>query len=108
MDTKREPVTPYMRMAVMGRDEHVCVYCGTTEEESKLQIDHAIPVSKGGRSNFENLVTCCQHCNYWKGNRTVEEWDADEQKLHDRSLFTALLERIKKRSKNKKPRKKKS
>jgi len=32
-------------------------------------MDHVIPLSKGGRTNWENIVVACHHCNERKGNR---------------------------------------
>jgi 5-methylcytosine-specific restriction endonuclease McrA len=34
-----------------------------------LTFDHVIPRSRGGRTNWENVVTACQDCNLRKGNR---------------------------------------
>ena len=39
-----------------------CAYCGTSLE-SKVEIDHVIPVSKGGSSWPSNLVPACRSCN---------------------------------------------
>jgi hypothetical protein len=32
--------------------------------------DHVLPISKGGRDTWQNVVTACWHCNVRKGNRT--------------------------------------
>jgi len=45
---------------VFARDPHYCVYCGTTED---LQIDHIIPIAKGGTSDLDNLQILCGKCN---------------------------------------------
>ena len=37
------------------------------------QIDHIIPLSKGGRSDWSNLVTACSRCNSSKGSQTLEQ-----------------------------------
>ena len=47
-----------------------CTYCGQIAN----QIDHVIPVTKGGLHTIKNLVPCCKSCNSSKGNKTVEEW----------------------------------
>ena len=41
-----------------------CTYCGSDKD---LQIDHIIPVSKGGRTEKENLQPLCRTCNTQKG-----------------------------------------
>jgi 5-methylcytosine-specific restriction endonuclease McrA len=52
------------------RDNYTCCYCGSHDE---LTLDHVIPRSKGGKSNFENCVASCKKCNTNKGNRTPGE-----------------------------------
>jgi 5-methylcytosine-specific restriction endonuclease McrA len=58
------------RRAVFARDSWTCQYCGTT---SHLTVDHVIPRSRGGPSDWENIVTSCAPCNRRKGNRTPVE-----------------------------------
>jgi 5-methylcytosine-specific restriction endonuclease McrA len=36
-------------------------------------LDHIIPKSKGGASNWVNLVTACKDCNLFKGNKSLKE-----------------------------------
>jgi 5-methylcytosine-specific restriction endonuclease McrA len=38
-----------------------------------MEIDHIIPVSQGGDSTLDNLVTACRRCNRKKAARTPEE-----------------------------------
>jgi len=61
---------PFSKRNVMVRDNFTCVYCGSKES---LTIDHVLPVSRGGKSNFENCVTACKKCNSTKGNHTPSE-----------------------------------
>ena len=46
-----------------------CSYCG--KKSSKLQMDHVVPVSKGGSHNAENITPACPSCNQSKGNRSL-------------------------------------
>jgi 5-methylcytosine-specific restriction endonuclease McrA len=62
---------PFTKKNVLIRDRHVCVYCG--RREKVLTIDHIIPVSRGGKSDFDNCVACCRTCNNHKGARTPHE-----------------------------------
>lgn len=48
-----------------------CAYCG---KETKLTADHIIPVSKGGSSNINNIIPCCQSCNSSKHNSDLGDW----------------------------------
>lgn len=57
---RRIPIPAPLRALVMERDEHACAQCGATDE---LQIDHIIPVSKGGPTDEDNLQVLCGDCN---------------------------------------------
>lgn len=58
------------RQRVYRRDNYECVYCGSKKE---LTLDHVLPKSRGGRNDWNNLVTSCTKCNTKKGNKTPEE-----------------------------------
>ena len=61
---------PFSKRNVMVRDRFKCLYCGS---DKQLTIDHIIPVSRGGKSTFENCVTSCKDCNNKKNDRTPSE-----------------------------------
>jgi 5-methylcytosine-specific restriction endonuclease McrA len=63
----------FSRINVMTRDKYRCQYCGMKLPMSKLNYDHVIPRSRGGRTTWENIVTCCYPCNDRKGGRTPRE-----------------------------------
>lgn len=63
-----------VREFVFKRDDYTCRYCGA--RGAALECDHALPLSRGGKSTPVNLVTACQPCNRSKRNRTPEEWRA--------------------------------
>lgn len=52
------------------RDEHTCQYCLKKLESKQLTMEHVLPKSKGGKTNWENLSMACSPCNTLKGNRT--------------------------------------
>lgn len=64
-----------MRQVVFARDGWTCVYCDT--RTGSLTCDHVIPVSRGGSSTLDNLVTACLACNLAKATNTPEEWRAE-------------------------------
>ncbi|MBR2352886.1 MAG: HNH endonuclease, partial [Clostridia bacterium] len=41
----------------------------TSRDGVKLEVDHIIPVSKGGKSTLDNLQTLCERCNRGKGTK---------------------------------------
>ena len=55
------------------RDAHLCMYCGKPQPEYLLTRDHVLPLSRGGRDCWSNVVTACRSCNHAKGARTPEE-----------------------------------
>lgn len=64
---------PLSRRAVFLRDNYTCQYCGAQPGKDQLTIDHIVPRSRGGRTEWENVVTACAACNRRKGSRTPEE-----------------------------------
>ena len=66
---ERGKVSNKMRFSIYERDGYRCRYCGVSEQYATLEIDHIIPISKGGKSTYENLQTLCRKCNYEKGNK---------------------------------------
>ncbi len=55
------------------RDRQVCAYCANRFAEADLTVEHIVPVSRGGRHGWTNVVTACRSCNTRKGNRLPEE-----------------------------------
>lgn len=53
------------------RDQYQCLYCGTGVNNSNATMDHVYPISKGGKTNWENIVTACSPCNTRKAHHTV-------------------------------------
>lgn len=70
---KRFDYVPFSRANIYARDAYTCQYCAGSFPTQELTFDHVIPVSQGGRKDWENIVTCCVSCNRRKGGRTPEE-----------------------------------
>jgi 5-methylcytosine-specific restriction endonuclease McrA len=70
---KSEKKVHFSRQNLFWRDKNRCQYCYQTFPSSKLTIDHVIPQSRDGSSEWDNLVTCCAPCNVTKGCKTPEE-----------------------------------
>lgn len=54
---------------VLERDGYRCNYC----DRKASTIDHVFPVSRGGKTDWENCVAACFRCNQDKADRTPEE-----------------------------------
>lgn len=68
-----EPAPALTNTALFARDAHLCLYCGGEFARPQLTRDHVLPVSRGGRDHWENVVSACIACNVRKGNRTPVE-----------------------------------
>ncbi len=62
---------PLTRRSLFSRDSYACQYCGTTSH--KLTVDHVIPQSRGGKTEWTNVVAACESCNRRKGNKLPAE-----------------------------------
>lgn len=67
---ERGKVTNALRFEIYERDHYTCQKCGLNGcgHSTGLEIDHIIPISKGGKSIPSNLQTLCHKCNESKGN----------------------------------------
>ena len=63
----------FSRRNLYRRDAYTCQYCGARPGKSELSIDHVVPKSRGGRSNWTNCVVACRRCNKRKAHRTLSE-----------------------------------
>lgn len=71
---ERKIMNDYIRYNVLKRDNFSCQICGITAKDgAKLQVDHIIPVSKGGKTVMSNLQTLCERCNIGKSNKTEND-----------------------------------
>lgn len=67
------PTPTLTNTALFARDAQLCLYCGREYSRPSLTRDHVLPLSKGGRDTWENVVTACFHCNSRKSNRTPQQ-----------------------------------
>lgn len=63
----------FNRRNIFARDKNHCQYCGKKYPTTELSLDHVIPRSMGGKSNWENVVCSCTDCNVKKGGRTPRQ-----------------------------------
>jgi 5-methylcytosine-specific restriction endonuclease McrA len=65
----------FSRKNVFLRDDYTCQYCGKHFDPKHLTCDHIVPRSRGGVTEWTNIVASCFHCNFKKGDRLPEEVD---------------------------------
>lgn len=66
---ERGKVSNKMRFSIYARDGYRCRKCGVSQRYATLEIDHIIPIAKGGKSTYDNLQTLCHKCNVEKGDK---------------------------------------
>ncbi len=70
---------------IFKRDQFVCRYCGNRPPHVILEVDHVVPVSKGGTDEPENLITTCRDCHRGK----------KEDALNAQSFISSTEDRMK-------------
>lgn len=68
----RRKISDQLRTQIFKRDRYRCRICKATTE---LQIDHVIPVSKGGGNDEGNLQVLCYRCNSVKSDLLPSEME---------------------------------
>jgi 5-methylcytosine-specific restriction endonuclease McrA len=63
----------FNRRNLFARDGNRCQYCGKKFPTTELSLDHVIPRSLGGPSQWDNIVCACTKCNARKGGMTPEQ-----------------------------------
>jgi len=63
----------FSRLNIYARDAFTCQYCRQAFATEELTFDHVHPRSRGGRTEWTNIVTCCVDCNAAKADRTPAE-----------------------------------
>ena len=64
----------FTRFNVFLRDKFCCQYCRKIFRAEELTFDHVIPKSKGGKTEWKNVVTACRSCNTAKGNKSLKRF----------------------------------
>jgi hypothetical protein len=68
----RDEVSDRIRWKLLVKHNFRCVACGSDAKETKLHIDHIIPVARGGSSSEDNLQVLCNRCNFGKMTDVVQ------------------------------------
>lgn len=67
---QRSLMTKNLRQQIIERDNYTCQVCGKKMFDGVgLQVDHIIPIAKGGKTIPSNLQVLCSKCNSRKGSR---------------------------------------
>lgn len=63
----------FSRDNIWARDKGRCQYCAIQVPRESYTYDHVHPKSRGGKTTWDNIVTCCSNCNGRKSGRTPTE-----------------------------------
>lgn len=69
--------------SIYDKTDGSCAYCrkklafviyGIPGARANWEVDHDVPISRGGSNEFKNLVAACFSCNRSKGDLTGREY----------------------------------
>ena len=76
-----------IRQYLLEKFNRECAYCGA--KDTRLEIEHITPRSKGGTNRVSNLVIACHQCNKDKGSMNIREFLKDQPSIRERVLRQA-------------------
>lgn len=68
---KQKTSVRFSKSNVFLRDQYFCLYCDCEVTRASGTLDHVLPLSMGGKTTWENIVTACGSCNAKKANKTI-------------------------------------
>jgi len=90
----RTSISKKLRFEIFKRDSFKCQYCGKEAPNVILEVDHITPVSKGGKNDILNLITCCFDCNRGKGKRLLKDNETLKKQKEQLNLLQKKREQI--------------
>ena len=78
---RHDIVASGVRSAVLKSQSGKCMYCAVHLRRGDWHIDHKIPVSLGGKNEFDNYQALCVPCNLRKGSMTDKQFRRRYSKL---------------------------
>jgi 5-methylcytosine-specific restriction endonuclease McrA len=63
----------FSRQNIFARDKYQCQYCHQRLHAEDLTFDHVVPLARGGKTTWTNIVTACVRCNSKKSGHTLQE-----------------------------------
>jgi len=84
---------PCTRKNVLIRDDNMCQYCNIFFNEKELTLDHVIPRSKGGLTEWDNCVAACIECNQTKSDLLLVDAPVRIQKMPKKPTYRMIIKK---------------
>lgn len=75
-----------LRAKMLKRQNFKCAYCETDLKNRRMNIEHVVPLKRGGSNFATNLVAACCDCNKAKGNRLLKRQELEELRIRLKRL----------------------
>lgn len=72
--TNRKRLSAAVRHKIHEKYGGRCAYCGQPIEYKEMQVDHMVPLHRGGKDSEDNYLPACRTCNYYKHTLTIENF----------------------------------
>lgn len=92
----RKYISQSTRLEVYNKYHGHCAYCGKHIDMKDMQVDHILPVYRGGQDIAANYNPSCRMCNFYKSTHTVDEFKHQLTKILGR-LEKVFIFRVAKR-----------
>ncbi len=90
----RKRLTKDQRKIIYQKMNGHCAYCGCKIDLSDMQVDHVMPLRKGGADEPENMLPACRSCNHYKSTYTLEQFRDTIRKIPYKLAKTSVIYRI--------------
>ena len=84
--TERRRLTKEQRQLVFDKMGGHCAYCGCEFSLQTMQVDHIVPLRKGGADTLGNMWPACRSCNHYKHTLTVQQFRQQVEKAPNRLM----------------------
>ena len=83
--SERRKLTREERQTVLDRFHSRCAYCGKKITMQELNVDHIVPLRKGGEDMLYNMYPSCRSCNQAKSTLDIEQFREFVQTAYQRA-----------------------
>lgn len=92
--TRRRRLSILERKHVYEKCKGHCAYCGEKLDMKDMQIDHIVPLCRGGKDELENMLPACRSCNHYKRTSSIEGFREMIEKIPDKLERDSYIYRI--------------